>query len=483
MADVTYMRPEYEAAQARWRLVRDVCKGSEAVKAAEQRYLPKPNRHDTSKENAERYESYLARAVFYNATGRTRDGLVGAVFRVVPTLTVPALLDYMQTDANGAGISVYQQSQTVLADVLETGRALVLVDFPAVESASRADMQSGKARATITAYPAEAVINWRTTKVGARHLLSLAVLRETHEVEDGFGVKSYPQYRVLSLRDGVYTVDVWRQAAGEGAFEIAETYNPRRSNGAPWSEITAFFVGAQNNDTSIDESPLYDLAEINIGHYRNSADYEDSVYLVGQPQVFMAGLDDHWVKMLEEKGIYFGSRAILPLPQGGSAGILQAQPNGLAKEAMDAKERQMVALGARLVEKGSATKTATEAASDNAAEHSVLSLVASNVSEAYTKALQFAAEYMGATGECVYALNQDFIEARLDPQTLAELVKSWQAGAITDADLWAQLRRYGLIDAEKSDDQIREELASSTSGLNLDDDDGNGGTTDPVSNA
>jgi hypothetical protein len=194
----------------------------------------------------------------------------------------------------------------------------------------------------------------------------------------------------------------------------------------------------------------------------------------------MAGLDDHWVKMLEDKGIYFGSRAILPLPQGGSAGILQAQPNGLAKEAMDAKERQMVALGARLIEKGSATKTATEAASDNAAEHSVLSLVASNVSEAYTKALQCAAEFMGATGECVYALNQDFIEARLDPQTLAELVKSWQAGAITDADLWAQLRRYGLIDAEKTDDEIREELASSTSGLNLDDDDGNGGTTDPV---
>ncbi|WP_313240381.1 DUF4055 domain-containing protein [Stutzerimonas kunmingensis] len=476
MATVDYQRPEYEAAQARWRLVRDVCKGSEAVKAAERLYLPKPNPHDTSKENAERYTNYLARAVFYNATGRTRDGLVGAVFRVVPTLTVPALLDYMQTDANGAGISVYQQSQTVLADVLETGRALVLVDFPAVESASRADMQSGRARATITAYRAEDVINWRTTKVGARHLLSLAVLRETHEVEDGFGMKTEPQYRVLSLRNGVYTVDVWRRTGGEGAFEVAETYNPRRSNGAPWGEITAFFVGAQNNDTSIDESPLYDLAEINIGHYRNSAEFEDSVFTIGQQQLVITGLDDHWARELEERGIYFGSRAVITLPVGADAKLIQASPNSLAEVAMDKKVIQMVALGARLVEKGSATKTATEAASDNAAEHSVLSLVASNVSEAYTKALQCAAEFMGATGECVYALNQDFIEARLDPQTLAELVKSWQAGAITDADLWAQFRRFGLIDAEKTDDQIREELASSTSGLNLDDDDGNGGT-------
>ncbi|MFG3398668.1 DUF4055 domain-containing protein [Pseudomonas sp. NPDC077408] len=483
MADVEYKRPEYEAAQARWRLVRDVCKGSEAVKGARELYLPKPNPHDTSNENKQRYDNYLARAVFYNATGRTRDGLVGAVFRVVPTLTVPALLDYMATDANGAGISVYQQSQTVLADVLETGRSLIMVDFPAVESASRADMQSGKARATITAYPAEAVINWRTTKVGARHMLSLVVLRETHETEDGFGIKTEPQYRVLSLQEGIYTVDVWRRTGGEGEFGIAESYNPRRSNGQPWSEITAFFVGAQNNDTSIDESPLYDLAEINAGHYRNSADYEDAAYLCGQPQVFMAGLDEQWVTMLEEKGIYFGSRAILPLPQGGSAGILQAQANTMIKEALDTKERQMIALGARLVEQGSATKTATEAASDNAAEHSVLSLVASNVSEAYTKALQFAAEFMGASGKCVYALNQDFIEARLDPQTLAELVKSWQAGAITDADLWAQFRRFGLIDAEKSDDDIREELASSTSGLNLDDDNGDGRTTDPVGNA
>jgi len=49
--------------------------------------------------------------------------------------------------------------------------------------------------------------------------------------------------------------------------------------------------------------------------------------------------------------------------------------------------------------------------------------------------------------------------------------------------LWAQFRRYGLIDAEKDDDEIREELASSTSGLNLDDDDGNGGTANTVGNA
>lgn len=474
--DVTYQRPEYEAAQARWRLVRDVCKGSEAIKAAGDQYLPRPNAHDQSPENVERFKSYLARAVFYNATGRTREGLVGAVFRVVPTLTVPAGLDYLTTDADGAGVSVYQQSQSIVSEVLETGRAFLLADFPAIESASRAQMQAGIARATINAYPADSVKNWRTTKVGAKHLLSLVVLKETHEVVDGFGIESEDQYRVLKLEGGVYMVEVWRKEKDSAAWAVVESYIPRSSTGQPWTEIPGGFVGAQNNDTSVDESPLYDLAELNIGHYRNSADYEDAAYLCGQPQVWMSGLDQSWVDMLEEKGVYFGSRAILPLPANGSAGILQAAPNTMVKEAMDAKERQMVALGARLVEKGSAPKTATEDANDNAAEHSVLSLVASNVSEAYTKVIGFVAGFMNESGEVVYALNQDFIEARLDPQTLAELVKSWQAGAITDGDLWAQLRRYGLIDAEKTDEDIREELASSTAGLNLDDDEepGNG---------
>lgn len=471
--DVTYTRKEYDDAQARWRLVRDVCKGSEAIKDAGDHYLPRPNAHDESLENVERFKSYLARAVFYNATGRTREGLVGAVFRVVPTLTTPPGLDYLKTDADGAGVSVYQQSQSVLSELLETARSFLLADFPNMESASRAQMQSGIARATINHYPADAVINWRTTKIGAKHLLSLVVLKETHETDDGFAIESEAQYRVLRLEEGIYTVEIWRKVGG--ALVVAEGFVPLDSSGHPWREIPGCFVGAQNNDPSIDESPLYDLAELNIGHYRNSADYEDAAYLCGQPQVWMAGLDQTWVDMLEEKGIYFGSRAILPLPANGSAGILQAQPNIMVKEAMDAKERQMVALGARLVERGSATKTATESANDNAAEHSVLSLVASNVSEAYTKVIGFVAGFMNETGEVVYALNQDFIEARLDPQTLAELVKSWQAGAITDGDLWAQLRRYGVIDAEKSDEDIREELASSTSGLNLDDPDADNG--------
>ncbi|WP_370601185.1 DUF4055 domain-containing protein [Pseudomonas nitroreducens] len=471
--DVTYQRPEYLAAMRwRWPMVRDICAGSECVKAKKETYLPKPNATDESEQNKARYKAYVQRAVFFNATGGTKKGLIGAVFRVVPTLTVPTLLQYVAKDIDGAGNSIYQQSQSVLGQVLESGRAFLLADYPKVEGgASRADQQSGRIRSTLTAYDAQDVINWDVQKIGAEHILSLVVIRECLKERDGFGYTEVEQYRVLEVVNGIYTVTLWRQTSG--GWESTGAVTPLRSNGKPWDRIPGTFVGAENNDVTVDEAPLYDLAELNLGHYHNSADYEDAAYLVGQPQVYMAGLDDQWVEMLEKKGIYFGSRAILPLPVNGSAGILQAQPNTMVKEAMDAKERQMVALGARLIERGSATKTATQADAENAAEHSVLSLVASNVSEAYTKALGWMGEFEGATGTAEYKLNQDFVEASLDAQMLTALVGAWQANALAQSDLFRLLRKFDLVNPEKTDEQLLEELDTSPAGLNLDNADGN----------
>ena len=81
-------------------------------------------------------------------------------------------------------------------------------------------------------------------------------------------------------------------------------------------EIPFTFVGAQNNDPSIDESPLYDIAMINLGHYRNSADYEESVFWCGQAQPWISGLDEQWRDWMEKNGVYVGSRAPMMLPVG-----------------------------------------------------------------------------------------------------------------------------------------------------------------------
>ena len=471
MPDVTFQHPDYVAANPKWRLVSDVCTGEDAVKARGEEYLPKPNPHDSSPANAQRYAQYKKRTVFYNATGRTKQGLVGAVFSKWPVLNIPAALSYAEDDIDGTGVSIYQQSQKALSEVLKKGRHAVYVDYPAVDApASKAQQEAGLIRASVISLSAESIINWRTQKVGASHLLSLVVIKESIQqtTEDGFGLENIDQYRVLRLLDGFYRVEVWQKNA-DGEWSIASTYQPLNGKGQPWRFIPFTFIGAENNDTSIDQPPIIDLARLNLAHYRNSADYEDSTFFVGQAQPWANAVTDQDLKHMQEQGMYVGSKVLLAFSGQSNFGFAQVQPNTMVKEAMDQKERQMVALGARLLDKGSAVKTATEAQAENEAEHSVLSLAASNVSEAYTLALSWMAEFMNAPADVEYTLNQEFTRSELTPQMLTALIQAWQSGQLPSSDLWAQLKKYGVIDPEKDDESIKEELETSDSGLGLDD--------------
>lgn len=444
MADITHSRIPEKAAE-RWALVREICAGGDHEVLG--KYLPYLNRRDTSPENVARNVAYRERAVLYNATGRTRDGLLGLAFRRDPRGLdgLPTRLAYLADDCDGAGVSLYQQSQATLKAVLETGRHGLYVDY--------SDAMSGP---IIKGYRAEDIINWRAEIVGGKTTVVLVVLREHSEVQDGYETKEIPQWRELLIEGGLFVVRVWQQPEDGGEpVQIGDDIVPR-SQGGPLDFIPFIFVGAQNNDTSIDEAPLYDLAYINRAHYRNSADYEDSVFLVGQAQPWISGLTEEWRDHLEKGGqTYTGSRAAMLLPEGGAYGFAQALPNSMVKEAMDQKEAQMIALGARLIEATQANRTATESDNDKEASTSVLSMCAANVSEAYSMALAYCARYLDiADADVTYSINQDFARMHADPQVITALVGAWQSGAFAKTDLRAFLRRLGVVAVDRDDDAI-----------------------------
>lgn len=468
LSDVTTAHADYKKAAPRWQKCEDAAAGEDAIKARAIDYLPKPNPGDLSHENIERYKHYLTRAVYYNATGRTLQGLLGLVFSEPPVVTLPSAMAFAETDVSGSGLPLVQHAQATLSELLKTGRGGLFVDYPTVIGpVSLADQQAGDVRPTVTFYPAIQIINWRTKRKAGKTVLSMVVLKEEVEQDDpsGFGGDCIVQYRVLSLPDTGYQVDIWQQRkAADGLkmeWQIIETYLPTQgASGAAWNEIPFQFVGAQNNDWNIDDAPLHDIAVLNVAHFRNSADYEDSVYLTGQPQVWIAGLTEEWRDTLIKSGIYFGARSAMPLPVGGSAGMFQAQPNTLSKEAMDAKESQMAALGARLIQAPTSIKTATQVDSEDAIAHSVLALCCSNLNSAYTQVLVWFGVFAKIAGKPSLTVPTDFSSYVLDAQTLLALMQGVQTGNIPQTDLWARLRAAGIIDAKKSDDDIREEIES-----------------------
>lgn len=475
MSDVTFQREEYKAQIKKWGMIDDVCAGSDAIKKHDtfggaDNYLPTPNPFDTCDENKLRFQQYKERAVWYGATRHTLHGMLGQVFRKNPQTEIPASTDYLKQDTDGAGVGLNQQAQAAFRDVMKKGRAGLLVDYPEQDrSASVADLASGSVRATIHLIAAKSITNWQTMAVGGRQVLSMVVISESVSVQDGFETKHEEQFRVLRLDDFGYVVEIYRKAEESGEYILVDTKMPTDGSGRRWTEIPFCFIGSENNDHHIDPAPLYDLAKLNIAHYRNSADYEDSVYFVGQAQPVINGLHEAWRDHLEKTGMYIGSRSPILLPKDSDFKFEQAEPNTLVKEAMATKEAQMVALGARLIERGGAVKTATQAQGEQESEHSILSLVAENVSAAYEKALAFAARYMNAPEtDITFELNTDFTQYSMDAQLITAIVGAWQSGRLPPSDMNDVFRKLGLIDSEKTDEQVEEELGDSFQGLGLD---------------
>lgn len=448
--DITFVRPEVRAALPVWKKIRDVCKGPDAVKAAGNAYLPYLDPSDKSSRNKKRNEAYIERAVFYAVTGNTKIGLVGMAFRKDPTLTAPEKLSYVKKNADGAGTSIYQQAQQVLENVLEVARDGLYVDYA-----------EASGEAIVLRYQAENIINWRTERINGRDQLMLVVLRECIEEPDGYGFKEINQYRELLLENGRFICRVWRRTGDtqSGPYAISSNYHPKPKGEQYWDEIPFTFVGAQNNDPTIDESPLEALTEINLGHFRNSADYEDSVFFCGQVQPVISGLDTTWRDWLQEKGIRVGSRSPFLLPKEASFTYAQAEPNTLAKEAMDSKRDYMVQLGARLIEQNSAVKTATQATGEQTSSTSVLGICVANVTEAYSRVLAWCARYLGVKNETTeFVISQEFIAKIAESGMLTAIVNAWQVGAIRDEDMVRAMQKLDIIDPSADPDTVMDAM-------------------------
>lgn len=466
MPNVDFTLPEVRAYLPMYGLINDCVAGSFAVKKKGVKYLPKPSPADQSDENKLRYEQYTERAVFYNVTRRTLGGLVGQMFAQDPeVMELPGRLSVLEADATGTGVGLVGLAKGMARPVLSKGRAGLFVDYPdAAEAVSLKQLEENGVRPTVNYYQPEQIINWRVEARGAEEVLTLVVVREEYVAkDDGFEQSKKKQWRVMKL---VGTVDQkTEQLTGESQYVCEiwrddksapwRTFNPTDSAGNPLTEIPFKFVGAENNDPDVDEPPMYDLADLNVAHYRNSADYEEACYVVGQPTLVLVGLTADWYKTVLKGRVDFGSRGGIPLPVNADAKMLQVQENTMAFEGMQHKERQMVALGAKLVEMKTVQRTATEAGLDANNETSTLISTAVNISEALTWALEVAGRYVGVTGG-KFLLNTQYEINTLTPEEQKAVIATWQAGAITFKEMRARLRHGGL--ATEDDDKAKTEI-------------------------
>ena len=474
---VSSLHPEYKAYSGRWELVKKVVKSDvkgfikdvEADVEITEEMAKTPERYSAIKRgNAQanmRNVRYKDDAQFTNFTARTKNGLVGAIFRKEVIAEMPTEIDYLKLDATGAAVTLNKLAQELVGEVLMTGRYGLFVDYPVTGATpemglTREEVDKNNIKARIYKYPAENIINWQVKSFNGVPKLDLVVLKECIPQlgEDGFTWIELTRYRVLRMIDGVYTQQIY-----DNDEKFVEAFQPRDKAGSLLYEIPFVFIGSEDNDACVDPSPLFDIAMLNIGHLRNSADYEESIHICGQPTLFIT--TEMSVDQFAEanpNGIFIGARRGHNLGANSSANFLQADPNQLADVAMKRKEEQAVMIGARLIMTGAQNETAEAARMRMTGETCQLAIIALNVQQALIDASLFVLRFMRVgevkKDEITITINTDFFEQNIDAPMLMAQLQLYNNRIIAKTDLRRLLRENGDIPPNRTDNDIDAEV-------------------------
>ena len=202
LASPLYAHPQYMAWKGTWQEQRDAVLGEDAIKERAQTYLPKMSAAD-----AEDYKEFLSRAVFVNMSARTKNGLVGAIFRRAPDIVgIPdKVRDDLEHKFTDDGNDPAFAAKLIVDEIMETGRVGALVD--------RGNKPTDVPYVSI--YRTENIVDWDYEKIEGRWTLTRVVLREGRQERSGeysfFQHAILTSYRVLVLEAQADGTHIYRQ--------------------------------------------------------------------------------------------------------------------------------------------------------------------------------------------------------------------------------------------------------------------------------
>lgn len=452
---VTDIHPGYALHAPEWKRTNDAAIGSPALRNNNAAYLPEPY----AKDEPERYNAFCKRAYYVNLTGRTEKVLQGMVFRKDATVEAPPAITALIDNMDGNGEGVEQIAKNALSQRLRKNRFTFLVDFPNQESGlTEAEERAAGIRPVCSTYTAESLINWRWSNTGARKQLTLAVLVEQRNTAtDEFGHDCEKQYRVLRLRDGVYT----QELLDESGRVLTEEFAPLMAGGIPFDHIPLHGV------RELEVAALQPVAEVNLAYYWNTAKVEDMVDLMGSPSLHINVGETsiaEWKEHNKSK-FKFGSRSGT-MTKNGSMDILQAAERPLIRTVRQDKMEELAAIGASIASVQSQAETAEAARIRSSSETSQLSNEVGDLSADIEAVLEDMARFIGVDPDSItYQLNTDFFDSSLTAQDLDAIIR----GQI----LYGRQAALGMIRkgrVELPRDMTDEELLESASSDMLDED-------------
>lgn len=423
---------EYENSQGQWQKCRDAYVGQEALIDNSTDYVPA-----LDGQTAGEYMNYVRRGLYFNATAKTVQGMMGACFRRSPTIVAgssePLLADVTLTDLSFEGLA-----KEAMREILITGRYGLLCDYSDQEG-----------RPYLIPYIAENIINWSVSRIEGRSVITTVCLAEIGHVEDPddpYVKKPQQRIRVLSLENGVYIVRVYvkiNEGANKEDYVLVDEIIPTIS-GSTLDYIPFVCINSNLIGMGIEKPPLLDLIDVNLHHWRLSCDYNHGLHYTGLPTAIAAGFPK------SNEGYKIGSGAAWwSEDSDAKASFLEFRGEGLGamQKALEEDEAKMASLGGRLLEK---QKTQAEAAAAiklrTAGDQATLAGITETLDRGLTQAIGLLNSWLGVpTSEGEVILNDDFFSDQMGADEAFKLMQIVQSGYMTIDNLMFLYDRGELL--------------------------------------
>lgn len=429
---ISSVHPSYKAMSDRWQMCRDAYAGSDAIKAGGDKYLPK-----LSGQSKDEYDAYKLRALFYGMTAKTISALVGMATARPPKLVYPP--DMSTYFEEGRGLQFLELLGTTMSDILLMGRIGHFIDAPI-----------GGGEPYVSIYPTESIINWDTDEQGN---ITFAVLMESvlkPKENDPYEYETVTQYRELSLTDGIYTVKVFNDK-DEEVTAVQPMYGGQYLDYIPFYIANPFGL-----NTEIVKPPSSDIVDINLSHYRSSADLEHGRHFTGLPTPVAIGVDAATV-------LRIGSMTAWNIPDAnGDAKYLEFTGQGLRslEKALSEKEAQLASLSARFIDNSARGSEAVDVVRMRFMSETASLAINARAAEALCQmSYRTISKFKRLRPETIeIELNTDFMSGKLTGAEIESLISSYLNGGLTLDTLIYNLRRGEIIPPTMTDEMIKKNL-------------------------
>lgn len=470
-----------------WHKATTMLAGTDAMRAAGQRYLPRfPNETESD------YAFRLKTAKFTNIFGDIVETLSAKPFaKEIKVDKVDGAIKGLIENVDAQGNHIHRFASNVFYSAIASGMDWILVDYTKTKGAAKtiADEKALGARPYWVHVPGPQVIAVYSANIQGIETLVHFRIKECSTERDGWTEREIERVRVFNRE--VMVDETGQMVAQPATWEVWEEKKDETTKKEVWLKIdegqvtigiiplVPVITGRRDGLSWRVQPPLSSAADLQIEHYQQESGLKYAREMTCFPMLAGNGIEPPIDKSGKIQTIPIGPKTVLFAPPNGDGNhgewsFVEPSSQSLTflSGEIDKTEDQLRELGRQpLTAKAGNITTITAAyAGDKAL--TVIEAWALNLKDALEKALIITAKWLNISdAKPTVEINTDFAVDMMGDSGVTELSSARKNGDLSRETYWAELRRRNILgpnfDAEEEATKITDEQPEDVSPADL----------------